>query len=81
MRAKWYYICGDLTADGFVNISDAVRLIRYIFEGAPPPIPLEAGDVNCDGIVNVSDVVYLIAWIFGGGPDPCDPDDDGVPDC
>ncbi|MFH2056370.1 MAG: FG-GAP-like repeat-containing protein [bacterium] len=75
------YICGDANTDGVANITDAVYLIQYIFNGGPPPEPLESGDANCDGVANITDAVYLIQYIFGGGPDPCDPDDDGMPDC
>jgi hypothetical protein len=65
------YICGDADGSGFVNISDAVYLISYIFGGGDPPDPEKAGDVDCSNFVNISDVVYLITYIFGGGPEPC----------
>jgi uncharacterized protein (TIGR02145 family) len=64
------FVCGDADNNGFVNISDAVYLINYIFAGGPEPQPLLAGDANHDGMVNISDAVYLIAYIFGGGPEP-----------
>ena len=73
--------CGDADGSGFVNITDAVYLIQYIFNGGPEPDPYESGDANCDGTVNITDAVYLINYIFGGGFDPCDPDGDGIPDC
>ena len=75
------YYCGDADGNGFVNISDAVYLIAYIFSGGPAPSPLAAGDCDCNGFVNISDAVYLIGYIFGGGPAPCDPDNDGIPEC
>jgi hypothetical protein len=62
---------GDANGDCFVDISDAVYLIAYIFSGGSAPIPYRAGDVNCDDIVDISDVVYLIAYIFSGGYPPC----------
>jgi hypothetical protein len=65
------YICGDADANGFVNISDAVYLIAYIFSGGPTPNPLDAGDADCNGFVNISDAVYLINYIFASGPAPC----------
>jgi M6 family metalloprotease-like protein len=65
------YVCGDADANGFVNISDAVYLINYIFAGGPAPNPQAAGDADCNGFVNISDAVYLINYIFGGGPAPC----------
>jgi hypothetical protein len=65
------YVCGDANGDGFVDISDAVCLIAYIFSGGSAPSPLLAGDANCDAAVDISDVVYLIAYIFSGGQPPC----------
>jgi hypothetical protein len=64
---------GDANGDGNINISDAVRLIAYIFSGGAAPVPLLAGDANCNGAINISDAVYLISYIFSGGPSPCDP--------
>lgn len=74
-------VCGDANNDALANITDAVYLIQYIFNGGPTPVPLLAGDVNCDGIVNITDAVYMIQYIFSGGNTPCDPDGNGVPDC
>jgi PKD repeat protein len=65
------YICGDASSDDFVDISDAVSLISYIFSGGLAPNPLAAGDANCDSMVDISDAVYLIAYIFSGGGAPC----------
>jgi hypothetical protein len=65
------YVCGDASGEQFVDISDVVVLIAYIFSGGRPPYPWQAGDANCDGIVDISDVVYLIAYIFAGGARPC----------
>jgi hypothetical protein len=65
------YLRGDADGNGFVNISDAVYLINYIFGGGPAPSPEAAGDADCNGFVNISDAVYLINYIFGGGPAPC----------
>ncbi len=73
--------CGDANSDGFVNISDAVYIINYIFAGGNPPNPMAAGEANCDGSVNVSDAVWIINFIFTGGNPPCDTDGDGEADC
>lgn len=64
-------LCGDCNADAFVNITDAVWLIQYIFAGGPAPDPIEAGDPDCSGLANVTDAVYLISYIFAQGPEPC----------
>ncbi len=65
------WVCGDANGNGFVNISDAVYLLNYIFSSGPAPNPLLAGDANCSGGINISDAVYLINYIFSGGPMPC----------
>ena len=33
----WSYICGDANMDGFLNISDAVFIINYVFIDGPAP--------------------------------------------
>jgi hypothetical protein len=75
------FICGDANADIVVNVSDAVRIINYVFVGGDPPDPLDSGDANCDGIANVSDAVWIINYVFVGGNIPCDTNGDNVPDC
>lgn len=65
------YLCGDANNDELTNITDAVYLIAYIFNGGPAPQPPLSGDVNCDEIPNITDAVYLIQFIFNGGPAPC----------
>lgn len=75
------YVCGDANADQIANVTDAVYLITYIFNGGPEPVPYESGDANCDGIANITDAVYLIMYIFSDGAPPCDTDNSGEPDC
>ena len=62
---------GDANGDGSVNVSDAVFIINYVFNGGVAPDPLYTGDVNCDDNVNVSDAVYIINYVFLGGSPPC----------
>lgn len=65
-------ICGDANGDLLVNITDAVFIIDFIFNGGAAPDPLESADANSDGLVNITDAVYLIRYIFNGGPAPCE---------
>ena len=64
-----------------MNVSDAVKIINYVFVGGSAPDPMESGDVNCDDVVNVSDAVWIINYIFVGGKSPCDTDGDDILDC
>jgi len=66
------FICGDVNADGYVNLLDILSLISYIY-GDPPgpePDPLDSGDVNADGDVNLLDILYLIEFIYCDPPGP-----------
>jgi len=63
-------IPGDADGDGTVNLSDAVFIVVYIFNGGPAPDPLCLGDADCDGVVNISDAVYIINYVFKGGDPP-----------
>jgi hypothetical protein len=73
-NAPWF-MRGDVNGDWWINVTDVVYLINYLFliPPGPAPIPLEAGDASCDGVTNVTDVVYLINYLFlvPPGPPPC----------
>jgi hypothetical protein len=66
--------CGDADHSGGVDISDAVFLIQFIFQGGPAPddcnYQFGYGDADGSGGVDISDAVYLIQYIFQGGPAP-----------
>lgn len=68
-----FYKCGDVKADGGVNIVDLTYLVEYLFgTGDPPPVPAVA-DMDGpphDGLVNIVDLTYLVAYLFDGGPEP-----------
>ena len=66
-----FYVTGDPTADGRIDVGDVVYLINYLFKGGPAPNPLSVGDVNCDSLINIGDVVYLVGYLYQGGPEPC----------
>jgi hypothetical protein len=34
---------GDTNGDGVIDVSDAVRLLLFLFTGGPPPVPLRTG--------------------------------------
>jgi serine protease AprX len=66
-----FYLTGDVTGDGEVDIADIIYLIHYLYLDGPSPDPLFLGDVDCDDQLNIGDVVYLINYLFLGGPEPC----------
>ncbi|MCZ6792632.1 MAG: metallophosphoesterase [Planctomycetota bacterium] len=71
----------DCNQDGEVDISDAVCLLGFLFNGIPGRLPCGEGEAddpgniellsaNGDGEVNLSDAVYVLSYLFTGGPAP-----------
>jgi len=65
------YECGNVDAEGVVDIDDIVFLIEYVFQSGEAPYPVELGNADCEGVTDIDDIVYLIAYVFQGGPLPC----------
>lgn len=61
---------GDANSDGVVNITDAVMINDWLFNGGPEPPCLNQADANDSGTVDISDSTYLLNWLFNGGPPP-----------
>ena len=68
---------GDATADGVINITDAIAILEYVFLGGRPPACPGAANTNGDRYFDIADAVYLLNFIFYGGRAPPAPD----PDC
>jgi hypothetical protein len=64
------HLRGDWDKDGFINISDVIHLLNYLFLHDNAPQPMEIGNINCDEVIDVGDVIYLINYIFKSGPEP-----------
>jgi hypothetical protein len=63
--------CGDVNGSGAVDVSDAIRLLEYLFlpeDGPVSPICRGSTDVNGDGDLDISDPVFILAHLFAGGP-------------
>ena len=59
---------GDADGDGIVGASDALYMVRHLFEGGAAPVA--PFDVNADGRVDVGDFFYLVNHLHAGGPAP-----------
>ncbi|HEU4437292.1 MAG TPA: hypothetical protein VFR89_07475, partial [candidate division Zixibacteria bacterium] len=63
----------DLNQDGLRDLTDAIFLVNYTFEGLPfPGFDSDEADLNCDGNVSPADIVLLLLNVFPGQPLPCD---------
>jgi hypothetical protein len=61
---------GDATADGEINITDAVSTLGYLFLGGTEPDCLEAADADDSGDLLLTDAIYLLGYLFLGGEQP-----------
>ncbi|MEM7231014.1 MAG: hypothetical protein AAF517_02495 [Planctomycetota bacterium] len=64
------FIRGDSDLNGRVNLSDAVFILRALFQGHGPLPCEDAADVNDVARVDISDPIYLLRFLFLGGPEP-----------
>ena len=68
------FVRGDANDDGVIDITDAVVIIGYIFQGLQFTC-LDALDDNDDGVVDISDAIYHFGVLFTGGLPPPPPFD------
>jgi len=61
------FVRGDVDGDGAVRLTDAIRLLDFLFRGGDRPGCLEACDADDDGELNLSDAVRTLIFLFGGG--------------
>ena len=75
---------GDADADGIVNITDAIYVLNYLFQGGSEPPCLDAADADDEFAINITDGIYILNFLFLGGNEPptpgpfsCGPDTPG----
>ena len=61
---------GDVNDDVNVDISDAVRVLAYLFGGVETPSCVDSGDTNDDGASNITDAIFLLEFLYRGGSAP-----------
>jgi hypothetical protein len=69
---------GDVNGDGFVDVSDPVYLLRFLYLGGSDPVILacapfnqvENGDIDGSGKYEITDPIRLLSFLFMGGPPP-----------
>jgi hypothetical protein len=64
---------GDVDASGTLDISDAVGILSYLFQGTGTPNCLEAADTDDSGDVDITDAVNNLGYQFLGQAPPFDP--------
>ena len=67
------FVRGDTNNDGREDISDAVFLLNFFFNGGIAPPCKAVADINKDGKRDISDAVFLLRYLFSGGSQPPEP--------
>lgn len=64
------FIRGDADESGELQITDAMRILTWLFLGGPKPRCMDAADANASAEVNIADPIYILSYLFIGGPEP-----------
>ena len=81
---------GDATSDCGVDLSDAVRILNWLFLGFAAPTCIDAADADDNGQIELTDAIRILNWLFTGGAEPAnpgprtagtDPTEDGLAEC
>ena len=83
------FLRGDTDGNGKLELTDAVRVLNYLFLGGVAPGCLDAADVNDKGKIDISSAITLLGYLFLGGAQPAvpypnkglDATPDDLPDC
>ncbi|HVR73989.1 MAG TPA: hypothetical protein VMT52_06630, partial [Planctomycetota bacterium] len=80
---------GDADDNGSIQLTDALRVLGYLFLGGEEPTCVEAFDADDNGQVQLTDALRILGFLFLGGLEPappgppgspCGPDPEGSPD-
>ncbi|HLU47922.1 MAG TPA: hypothetical protein VK116_07550, partial [Planctomycetota bacterium] len=78
------FLRGDADASGALNLTDAIRILTFLFVGNVEVSCLDAADSDDSGALNLTDGIFVLNYLFVGlspappppfpecGPDPTD---------
>ena len=67
---------GDADGDGSLRLTDAVRILTFLFQGVEAPDCVDTADADNDNEVLLTDAVLVLAYLFQQGAAPLDPGPD-----
>ncbi|MEM7264156.1 MAG: IPT/TIG domain-containing protein, partial [Planctomycetota bacterium] len=71
-RIPAQFLRGDANLDEDVDLSDAVRILIYLFGGGEAQC-LDAADSDDSGDVDLTDAIFVLNYLFQGGLEPSAP--------
>jgi hypothetical protein len=79
---------GDADDNGELQLTDAIKVLGYLFLGSEAPTCLDAGDADDNGELQLTDAIRILGYLFLGQPappapgptdQPCGPDPSADP--
>jgi hypothetical protein len=67
------FVRADTNADTFLDLSDGIWLLNYLFQDGPVFDCEEMNDANDDGGLDTADPIYIVLYYFAGGLPPPSP--------
>ncbi|MBI4603023.1 MAG: PKD domain-containing protein [Planctomycetes bacterium] len=78
---------GDADNNGQLQLTDAIRILGFLFLGGLPPTCMDAADADGNNQLQLTDAIRILGYLFLGGvppetpgppPNDCGPDNDAV---
>lgn len=84
-----FFLRGDADGNEKLDITDAIKILNFLFLGGAAPPCMDAADFNDSGRVDISQAVSLLNYLYQGGSQPSvpfprkgmDPSPDTLGDC
>ena len=65
-RGQDTFVRGNANGDQGLDITDAVFILAFNFQGLAAPTCMDAADANDDGRPDISDAIYILNFLFAG---------------
>ncbi|MBI4604847.1 MAG: hypothetical protein HY721_23030 [Planctomycetes bacterium] len=70
---------GDADSNAQLQLTDAIRILGYLFLGAVAPACLDAADADDNGQLQLTDAIKILGYLFLGQAAPAPPGPPGSP--
>lgn len=67
------FLRGDADNNGKLDMTDAIFILRHLYQGGEAPLCEDAADADDTGVIALTDAVRILSFLFRGGPPPLFP--------
>ena len=69
---------GDADDNSVLELTDAIRILNFLFLGGEAPSCFDAADADDNGTIELTDAIRILGFLFLGQASPADPLDCGI---